>query len=69
MQRDRAGPTVDELRAFAGRRVRLRLDDGSELCGRLRTELLTEKSISVFLIGDDGGATVYIHEIGSLAPA
>jgi hypothetical protein len=42
----------------------VRLDDASELVGELRTELLSEQSLSVFLKrpGEEG-ATIYIHEI------
>ncbi|MBD5605814.1 MAG: hypothetical protein IAI48_12120 [Candidatus Eremiobacteraeota bacterium] len=55
---------VSELRSYAGHRVRVRLDDASELGGELRTELLSEQSLSVFLKrpGEEG-ATIYIHEI------
>ncbi len=59
---------VDELRACADRRVRVRLVDQSEFVGCLRTELLTDLSISVFLTGDHGdGATIYIHEIAAIS--
>ncbi len=60
---------ITELRTFAGRRVRVRLDDASEHEGVLRTELLSEKSISVYLKrGDRDGATIYIHEIVGIRP-
>ena len=58
-----------DLRSFAGRRVGIRLCDGSEHVGTLRTELLSPQSISVFLGRDDGeGATIYIDEIVDIWP-
>jgi hypothetical protein len=60
---------ITELRTFAGRRVRVRLDDASEHEGVLRTELLSDKSISVYLkSGEREGATIYIHEIVGIWP-
>jgi hypothetical protein len=60
---------IADLQAFAGRRVRIRLDDASEMVGELRTELLSEKSISVFLKRSDvEGATIYIEEIVGIWP-
>jgi len=60
---------VAALRAYAGRRVRVRLDDASEHEGELRTELLSDKSISVFLRrGEHEGSTIYIHEIVGICP-
>ena len=60
---------IAELRAFAERPVRVRLDDASEHVGTLRTELLSERSISVFLACDgQQGATIYIDEIVSICP-
>lgn len=63
--------TVDiaELRLYADRPVRIRMDDASEHVGTLRTELLSEKSISVFLARDgQPGATIYIDEIVGIWP-
>jgi len=55
---------VAELRPFEGRRVRLRLHDASEHTGELRTDLLGDRAISVFLRGEGGeGATIYIDDI------
>jgi hypothetical protein len=44
--------------------------DGSELEGRLRTELLTERSISVYLthLDQSTGTTLYIEEIAAVSP-
>jgi hypothetical protein len=59
---------ISDLREFSGHQVRLRLDDGTELHGILRTELLTDRSISVFIAADSGeGATVYIDQIMEIA--
>lgn len=62
---------IEELRPFAGHTVRVRLGDGSEHVGRLRTELLTDRSISVYLVhsGEDSGTTLYIDEIAGVWPA
>jgi small nuclear ribonucleoprotein (snRNP)-like protein len=62
---------VSTLRALEGHRVRVRLRDESEHVGRLRTELLTDRSISVFLTGEAEGrdAVVYIDQIVALEPA
>jgi hypothetical protein len=55
---------ISELHGFAGLTVLVRLDNASELVGTLRTDLLSERSISVFLAQDGGeGATIYIDEI------
>jgi hypothetical protein len=63
---------VDDLRPFAGHAIRVRMVDGHELTGRLRTELLTERSISVYLAGDEGdeaqGTTLYIEDISAIWP-
>ncbi len=61
--------TVTALHQFAGRPVRVRLDDESEYVGRLRTDLLTERSLAVFLAreGDDG-TTLYIDHIIEVWP-
>jgi hypothetical protein len=54
---------IDELRSLGTGPVHVRLADGSVHAGRLRTDLLSEHAVSIFL--DDGGegATLYIHEI------
>jgi hypothetical protein len=58
---------VPGLRRFAGDRVRVRLADGSTWTGRLRTELLTELSVAVYLGGRRGeGVTVYIDQIAEI---
>jgi hypothetical protein len=63
------GVNIAELRSFADRPVRVRLDDGSEHTGVLRTELLGDASISVFLARDERqGATLYIDEITGIWP-
>jgi hypothetical protein len=61
---------IEELRSHAGRRVHVHLTDGSEHVGTLRTDLLSERSISVFLSRDgDDGATIYIEQITAVRPA
>jgi len=60
---------IAELRSFAEMPVCVRLDDASEHVGILRTELLSDRSISVFLARDgQPGATIYIDEIVSICP-
>lgn len=60
---------VPQLRRYAGGVVRVRLDDGTSWSGRLRTELLTERSLSVYISGGDGeGATLYIDQIAEIVP-
>ena len=61
---------IDELRPFAGHAVRVRLADGSELEGKLRTELLTDQSISIYLthLDHSGGTTLYIKDIAGVWP-
>ena len=64
-------PMIDvaELRSHANRLVRIRMDDASEHVGTLRTELLSDKSISVFLAREgEEGATIYIEEIVGIWP-
>jgi hypothetical protein len=61
---------VAELRDFGDRKVCVRLVDGSEHVGRLRTELLSELSLSIFIKGEPtGGATLYIDQIDTIVPA
>ncbi len=60
---------ITKLRDFAGRPVRLTLRDGSQHHGSLRTELLTERSISVYIGSETGeGATIYIDQIEEIQP-
>ena len=58
------------LRRLAGLPVRVRLADGSSWTGVLRTDLLTERSVSVFLTASGGGqgVTLYIHQIAEIVP-
>jgi hypothetical protein len=60
---------VSRLRQYAGTDVRVRLDDGTAWSGRLRTDLLTERSLSVYITGRGGeGTTLYIHQIAEIVP-
>jgi hypothetical protein len=53
-----------DLQPFGSRRVLLRLRDASEYTGELRTDLLSDRAIAVFLVGADGeGSTIYIDDI------
>jgi hypothetical protein len=59
---------VEALRRYRDRTVLVELRDRSQFVGKLRIELLTEKSISVFITRADGtGATLYIDEIATLS--
>ncbi len=58
-----SGIEVMDLHRFAGALVAVRLVDGSEHRGWLRTELLTPKAVSVFITTPDGGVTLYIDQI------
>ena len=59
---------VDALRRYRDRTVLVELCDNSQFVGKLRVELLTEKSISVYITRADGtGATIYIDEIIALS--
>jgi hypothetical protein len=61
--------TIDTLQHFGGRAVRVQLDDASEHVGRLRTDLLTERSLAVFLARDgDDGTVLYIDHIIGVWP-
>ena len=65
------GPSYDVagVAAFAGTMVRVRLDDGSEHTGHLRTELLSVRSLAVYITGSgDEGATLYIDQIVKIVP-
>ena len=58
---------VAGLRQYAGTDVRVRLEDGTTWTGRLRTDLLTERSLSVYITGHGGeGATLYIDQIAEI---
>lgn len=60
---------VPALRRFAGLAVRVHLRDGAAWTGRLRTDLLSERSISVYVDGAAGeGATLYIDQIAEIVP-
>ena len=55
---------VDLIQQYAERPVCVRLADGSAFTGQLRTELLSERSVSVFIRAHDGGGvTLYIDQI------
>ena len=58
------------LQRFAGLAVRVRLADGSSWTGVMRTDLVTDRSVSVFLLGLGGGegVTLYIHQIAEIVP-
>jgi len=63
------GFTVGAVRAFSGIPVQVILFDGSEHHGQLRTDLLSERSLSVYIAGDgDEGATLYIDQIAEIVP-
>ncbi len=60
---------VSAVEGFAGRQVRVLLQDGSAHSGVLRTELLSERSLSVYITAsDDKGATLYIDQIVDIVP-
>jgi hypothetical protein len=61
---------VAALRRLAGLAVRVRLVDGSSWTGLLRTDLLTDRSLSVYLAGRHGeeGVTLYIDQIAEIVP-
>jgi hypothetical protein len=61
------GIDVDGVRRFSGHDVRVRLVDGSTFSGRLRTELLSEQSLSVYIAMQRGeGVTLYIDQIAEI---
>jgi hypothetical protein len=75
----RAGPshlhpmesTIDiaHLRLFEGGRVRVRIRDAADLVGILRTDLLTDRSLAVYIdCGNGDGATIYIDHIVGIWP-
>jgi hypothetical protein len=60
---------VPAVEAFAGMHVRVHLEDGTEHSGHLRTELLSGRSLSVYITGSgDEGATLYIDQIVAIVP-
>jgi hypothetical protein len=60
---------VHAVQAFAGRHVCVHLDDGTAHSGHLRTELLSDRSLSVYIAGSgDEGATLYIDKIVAIVP-
>ena len=63
---------VTLLKTFALRHVSVKLHDGTLLAGTLRTELLSDRSISIFIKGDRpdgaGDATIYIDDIAAVEP-
>jgi hypothetical protein len=61
---------VAALQQLAGIAVRVRLVDGSTWTGVLRTDLLTDRSVSVYLLKRLGGegVTLYIHQIAEIVP-
>jgi hypothetical protein len=60
---------VRAVEAFAGTTVRVHLEDGTEHTGKLRTELLSDRALSVYIAGSgDEGATLYIDQIVAIVP-
>ena len=61
---------VGDLHRWAGTAVAVRLSDGTRHEGRLRTELLSSRSLSVFLVGakEDESVTLYIDQIVEIFP-
>ena len=69
MDNRRPSYDVHAVEAFAGTHVRVELDDGSRHTGVLRTDLLSERSVSVYITGrGDEGATLYIDQIVAIVP-
>jgi hypothetical protein len=61
--------TIDSVRAFSGVPVLVVLADGTTHRGRFRTDLLSDRSVSVYIAGDgDEGATLYIDQIAEIVP-
>ena len=61
--------TIDAVRAFSGVPVLVVLADRTEHRGQLRTDLLSERSLSVYIAGEgDEGATLYIDQIAEIVP-
>ena len=64
-----AAYAVEEILRFSGSSVRVRLEDGTVFSGRLRTELLSEGSLSVYITSHSGeGVTLYIDQIAEIVP-
>jgi len=56
--------SIAALRELAGIPVQVRLADGTEHHGVLRTDILSDRSLSVYITGsNDDGATLYIDQI------
>ena len=56
--------SIAALQNLAGIPVHVRLSDGTEHHGLLRTDLLSDRSLSVYIAGaNDDGATLYIDQI------
>jgi hypothetical protein len=69
VERCRPNYGVHAVEACAGMSVRVRLANGSEHTGLLRTELLSDRSLSVYIAGSgDEGATLYIDQIVAIVP-
>ena len=59
--------SIAALRELAGIPVHVRLIDGTEHQGLLRTELLSDRSLSIYITGaGDDGATLYIDQIAEI---
>ena len=63
------GVDIQQLKALGGHRLQIQLSDGSEHSGYVRTDLLSDQALSLFL--DDGcdvggGVTIYMHQICSV---
>lgn len=64
MNERRTNYDVAAVEAYAGEHVRVHLLDGTTHTGHLRTELLSGRSVSVYITGaGDEGATLYIDQI------
>jgi hypothetical protein len=60
---------LDAIRRYADRDVRVRLHDGSTFSGRLRSELVSDSSLSVYIAIHAGeGVTLYIDQIAEIVP-
>ncbi len=59
--------SIAALQELAGVPVHVRLSDGTEHRGLLRTDLLSDRSLSVYITGSgDDGATLYIDQISEI---
>ena len=59
--------SIAALQELAGVPVQVRLIDGTQHRGVLRTELLSDRSLSVYITGSgDEGATLYIDQIAEI---